>query len=439
MSPFTWVVIAALTALTALYVGAEFAAVSVRRSRIRQMAEEGNTLARSLIPFLDDPQKLDRYIAACQIGITLSTLVLGAYGQATLARWFGPLFQHWTGMQQVAAQSTAAAIVLVALTAFNVILGELVPKSLALTFPNQVALYTVLPMRWSLWLYSWFIGVLNGSGILILRLLGAPQTGHRHIHSPEEIELLIAESRDGGLLEPEESRRLHRALKLGVRPVRQLMVPRTHVAAVEVSMPVEEVLRRVGDSPYTRLPVYRGSIDQVVGLLHTKDLYLRHLENGGFTSIEQVMRPILTVPETLTADRLLDMMRERRAHQAVVLDEYGGLAGLVTLEDVLGEVLGEVADEFKGGQPEPEELPDGRVRLPGLMRLDEAEPRIGILWHGDADTVGGHVMNVLGRIPEPGERVTIDGVEVEVERVAGHAVTSLLARPLPAGEEVLPG
>jgi CBS domain containing-hemolysin-like protein len=290
-------------------------------------------------------------------------------------------------------------------------------------------------MRWSLWLYSGFIALLNGSGHLLLKLFGLDHAGHRHIHSPEEIALLIAESQDGELLESEESERLQRALKLGSRPVRQLMVPRTRIAAVDVATPVDEILRYVAGSPYTHLPVYRGTIDHIIGLLHTKELFLRHLENEDFTSVEQVLRPILMVPETLTAGRLLTMMRERHTHQAVVIDEFGGVAGLVTLEDMLAEVLGEVADELKEDKPWPERLPDGRIRLPGLMRLDQAETWLGLCWQGEAETLGGHVMDVLGHIPEEGEYLTIDGVEVVVECMDHHAIKSLLARPVLALEE----
>ncbi|HOP81355.1 MAG TPA: hemolysin family protein, partial [Armatimonadota bacterium] len=251
MTLFTWFVIIVLTLITALYVAAEFAAVGVRRSRIRMLSEEGNRLARLLLPFIEDPRKLDRYIAASQIGITLSSLILGAYGQATLSAQLVPYFEKWGSLQGVAAQSTAALIVLIGLTTIQVVLGELVPKSLALQYPVQSALFTVLPMRWSLWLFSWSIAFLNGSGLLLLRILGVRQEGHRHIHSPQEIDMLIAESRDGGLLEPDEHERLHRALQLSVRPAHKLMVPRLQLDAIDASTPVAEMIERISTSPYT--------------------------------------------------------------------------------------------------------------------------------------------------------------------------------------------
>lgn len=438
MSLVTWLVIVFLIAVNALYVAAEFAAVSVRRSRIRQLAEEGNHLARHLLPALEDAAQLDRYVAACQIGITLSSLVLGAYGQATLAVELVPLFERWGDMQAVAAQSTSALVVLIGLTVLQVVLGELVPKSLALQYPARMALLTVVPMRWSQKLFSWFIVILNGSGIAILRLLRVPYGGHRHIHSPEEIDLLIVQSRDGGLLEPDEQQRLHEALQLGTRSARQLMVPRRYVTGIAIETPFIEVLQQVATGPYTRLPVYRGSVDNIVGMLHTKDLVLHYLEHGTATSVEQIMRQALYVPENVTAYRLLALLRERRSPQAIVIDEYGGIQGLVTLEDVLTEMFGEVSDEFTVGQPQPESLNDGRVRLPGLMPLDDTEGWIGIRWKGESETVGGHVTEALGHIPTVGERITIDGVTVEVERMVHHAVASLIATPVIAVKEENP-
>ena len=423
-------VVLLLIAFTALYVAAEFSAVSVRRSRIRQKAEQGDGAARALLPVIETPASLDRYIAASQIGITLTSLIAGAYSQATLAPALVPVLQRAAGLSESAARSTASVAVLVVLTVVAMVLGELVPKSLALQFPTATALWTVRPMQWSLAFFSWFIGALNGSGALALRAMGVEPVGHRHIHSPEEIDLLIAESRDGGLLEPDEHRRLRRALQLGIRPARHLMVPRQRIAGVELSTPMEEVLRQVAESPFTRLPVYRGNIDHVVGLLHTRDLFTRQLEQPPLASLEPLLRPILSVPDSVTADALLSRMREARTHQALVLDEYGGVSGLVTLDDVLTEVMGEVGDELKGAGPAPEKLPDGRVRLPGRMRLDEVEPWVGAHLDGESETVGGRVTEALGHVPAVGERVEIDGVEFEVEAVLNNAVTSVAAVPV---------
>lgn len=430
MSPVVWLVILLLILVNAFYVAAEFATVSVRRSRVSQLAQEGNWLAERLLPTLNDPQKLDRYIAACQIGITLSSLVLGAYGQANLARALGAMLDRFGFWGEAAAQSAAVVVVLVALTVAQVVFGELVPKSLALQFPTQVSLYLVVPMQASVRLFAGFIAVLNGSGLLILKALKVPHVGHRHIHSPEEIELLMVESRKGGSLEADEHERLHRAIQLSVRTARELMVPRMHVVMIDADEAPAVILRQVAESPYTRLPVYRGTPDDVIGFLHTKDLALNVSQLGADFPIARLLRPVVAVPENLTGDRLLTTMRERRTHQLLVLDQYGGVAGLLTLEDVLAEMLGELSDELKAHAPTAERLGDGRVRLPALMRVDEAEPWLGLRWSGEATTIGGQVMEAFGRLPAVGDRLVIEGVEVEVEQMAGHAIVSVLAWPI---------
>ena len=346
-------VILFLILLTGLYVAAEFAAVGARRSRLRRLAEDGNALAARILPVVEDAHELDRYIAVSQVGITLSSLILGAYGQAALAPVLAPLVQSVGGLEADAARSTAAILVLLVLTVLAMIVGELVPKSLALQDPTRTALWTVLPMQWSLRLFSWAIDVLNGSGALLLRLLGVPSTGHRHVHSPEEIELLIAESRDGGLLEPEEQVRLHRALRLGLRTASQLMVPRERLAAIDLGTPLPEVLKLVGASPFSRLPVCRGSLDDVVGMLHTKDLVTEYVRGMGRRTLTSLLRPIVRVRHDMPADQLLAFLRERRSHQALVLDTAGRVIGLITLEDVVAELLGGVADEFKMARRRP--------------------------------------------------------------------------------------
>jgi len=423
-------VVAALILVNALYVAAEFAAVSVRRSRIQQLAADGNPLASWLLPVLESPKTLDRYIGACQIGITLSSLVLGAYAQATFAVWLTPYFAALGGLQDVVAQSTSTAVVLLTLTVAQVVFAELVPKSLALQYPTQTSLYTLIPMLGSLWIYRPFIKVLNGTALLFLRAIGAPFQAHRHIHSPEEIELLIAESRDGGLLEPDEHRRLQRALRLNLRLAKQLMVPRRKIAALDIKTPLHEVIGVVAQSPFSRLPVYRDSIDNIVGVLHTKDLVRWFVTEGSAMTLADLIRVVPTVHESVTADRILRDLRERRSHQTLVVDEFGGTSGLLTLEDVLSELLGHVGDEFKAAQPAAELLADGRTRLPGSMTVDDAAAVLDTVWDTDAATVGGMVIEMLGHIPAAGECAEIGLYEFEVERVADRAVDSVIVKRL---------
>jgi putative hemolysin len=341
-----WAIIFGLIFLTAVYVAAEFAAVSVRRSRLRRMAEDGHALAARLLPVVEDARELDRYIAASQIGITFGSLVLGAYGQARLT----PVLAPWlvsAGFEPGSAVSTASASILIGLTILGVILGELVPKSLALQYPTHTALWTVLPMQWSIRIFGWFIAALNGSGILLLKLVGVRNTGHRHIHSPEELEMLIAESRDGGLLEPEEQSRLARALRLRLRTAREVMVPRERMMSVDAALPSDDIVRIVASSPFTSMPVWRDRASNIVGQIRTKDVALYYVSPGrSGGGIDELVRPIARVPPSMPADRLLGFLRERHTQTALVVATDGEPVGLVTLQDVISELLGH-ADDVK--------------------------------------------------------------------------------------------
>ena len=340
MSPAVWAVIFVLILINALYVAAEFAAVGVRRSRIRQLSEEGHWLAKSLLPVVDDAAKLDLYVGVSQIGITLSSLVLGAFAQATVAVAFAPTLASWLNLDPETATSSAAISVLIVLTIAQVVLAELVPKSLALQFPTQVALATVLPMRWSLAAFRPFLAFVNGSATAVLRVFGVGGGSHRHIHSPEEIDMLLVESRDGGLLEPDEQQRLHRALRLGVRTARDLMVPLEKLTMLQEDTAWPDVVRVVAASPFSRLPIYRGTPDVIIGTLRVKDLLHQFVLEGEPPALGRLLRPLARVTHDLTADRVIALLRERRVHQAVVTDEAGQVIGLITIQDVLAEFLG---------------------------------------------------------------------------------------------------
>jgi len=424
-----WLVLVLLFAGSALYVAAEFAAVGVRHSQLRALAAENRAAAR-LLAVVGHPRRLDDYIAASQVGITVANLVLGAFSQAAIT----PSVVAWADRRWPASgvHEVAPVVVLLVMTTAMLVLGEVAPKFWALGHPLRVALLTAPLMRWSLVVFRPLIWALNGVALALLRLCGVREGRRHHVHSPEEIALLLVESRDGGLLEPDEQERLHRALQLGELTARQLMVPRLYLECLDVATPPDEVLARVQASRFTRLPVYRDHPDDVLGLLHSQDVVAQVAERGSLGPIEPLVRPLPAISEHVGADRILRLLREHRSEQALVVDEYGGVAGLITVHDLLAEVLSEVPDTVLGGQPEPGRLADGRVRLPGLLRLDEAEEWLGMRWEGEAETVGGRVAEALGRLPAEGETLEIDGLAVEVERVARQAVMSLLVRPRPA-------
>lgn len=350
MSVWIWVALTILILANSLYVAAEFGAVGVRRSRVRRLADDGHRLARRLLPYVEDPAKLDRYVGTSQIGITASSLTLGAYAQATLGYGLALRLRPW--FDPAAATSIAAAVVLISLTAVQLIVGELVPKALALQYPTEVALATVLPLEWSLVVFRPVIAVLNGSATFLLRLFGAVEGGHRHLHSPEEIDLLIAESRDGGLLEPVEQERLRRALRLAMRTARDLMVPRAELTMLDVASSWDDVVKTVIASPFSRIPVFRGTPDRIVGMLRVKDLADRFAIEGPLP-LETLMRPVGQLREDVTADRVVAELRAHRAHAAIIVDAAGKTAGLVTIQDVLGELLGLRPSASGAAKPEP--------------------------------------------------------------------------------------
>jgi CBS domain containing-hemolysin-like protein len=343
-------IILLLIALTGFYVAAEFGAVGVRRSRVRRLSEDGHLLARRLLPFVEDAAQLDRYVAASQIGITLSSLILGAYAQATATVSLAPWVARAFDLTPHRAESWAVVAVLILLTGVQVMLGELIPKSLALQFPTQVALATVLPMQWSLRAYRPVITMLNGAASLILRVLGGGPATHRHLHSPQEIALLIAESRDGGLLEANEQQRLQKALQLGRRTAGDLMVPRERLSMLNVDTPWTDVVRVVAASPFSRLPVYRGTPDNILGAIRVKDLVSRFVSAGPIP-LEKLARPLPRLPVTLAADRIIGVFRAKRAHLALVVDADDRVVGLVTIHDVIRELLGGALAARQGGAP----------------------------------------------------------------------------------------
>ncbi len=428
-------IILLLIALTGFYVAAEFGAVGVRRSRLRRLCEDGDATAARLLPIVENPQRLTQYIAASQVGITLSGLVLGAYAEATISPLVAPLLEQWTTLSPKMAESVADIGVLVLLTMLSVVLGEMVPKTVALRFPTEVALLTTLPMLWSGRAYAWFIVIVDRSAAGLRAVLRVPTATHRHVHSPEEIDLLIAESRDGGLLEPQEQVRLHRALRLGLRDARQLMVPRARLAAIEIATPIGDVLRIAATSPYSRLPVFRKTLSDVAGVLHTKDVVTHFLQRGRTGALAALVRPLLRVPDTMPADRLLWFLRERRSHQSLVVDAAGEVVGMITLEDVIAELLGTVPDEFKARRLLPLRLPDGRVRLPGDLPLDQARVWVEGAWPAEGGSVGALVRRETGQLPEPGDDLHIAGLAVEIESVENDRIASVIVTPPHVEEE----
>ncbi len=415
-----------LLLINALYVAAEFATVSSRRSRLLQLKEEGNRLAGVILPIVEDPHQLDTYVAACQLGITVSSLVLGFYAQARLADIVAPWLLRIGSLAPAASASLAATVILLTLTFVQVIVGELVPKNIGVQYPERLAMLTALPMRWSMVLFRPLIWLFNGSGQLILRLIGVePTAEHAHVHSPDEIAMLVKESGVGGLLDSEERRLIENTLLMRKATVRQIMAPRTRMLAASVEQSCADLFTLLADSTFSRLPLYQDNIDNIVGIVHLKDLLCAY-QQAGPGNVQALMSPPVFLPESMPADEAFSQFQRKRAHAAVVLDEYGGTAGIVTLEDLIEEIFGELRDEFDREAPTYRALPGNRV----VIRWDWLVEDMNDLLKLDlpteyADTIGGLVLSQLGQAPQVGDMVTVDDLALRVEQIDGKAVSAI--------------
>jgi putative hemolysin len=433
----TWLVVLTtviiLIGFNALYVAAEFATISARRSRVVFLAEEEeNRAAQLLLPFIEDVQQLDTYVAACQIGITVSSLVLGFYGQATISYALAPYLMQLGGVSDIAAASIAATLVLAFLTTLQVVMGELVPKNIGIRYPEQLAMLTVRPLRWSLFLFRPLIWFFNGSGQLILRLFGiTSSTAHVHIHAPEEILMLVEESGAGGLLDREQRRLLENTLRLRGLVARQVMIPRTRMFTASVNESVNDLLVILAESPYSRLPLYEDSIDNIVGLIHLKDLFCLQQQTSA-QSVRSVMRKIRFVFENTPADEVFVTLQNQRYNMAIVLDEYGGTAGMVTLEDLVEEIFGELQDEFDVELPVIQVRSDNRIVVRGDTLISDLNDWLDLyLDNAEVDTIGGLFLNEIGRVPEARDEIVIGDLTLRVDEMDGNAIRtiSLLVSP----------
>ena len=434
----------ALVALNGFFVAAEFAMVSVRRSRVEQLISEGSGAARVLHKAIT---QLNNYIAATQLGITLASLALGWIGEPTIAALVVPPLELILPQGDASAISHTIAIIIAFLliTIFHIVLGELVPKTVALQRTEAVALFVARPLDLFRQTFRPFIWLINGAGRQVTRLFGMEPIGEiGQVHSVEELEVLVSESRQAGLLDKDEAVLLHRVFDFGDKTARQVMIPRTEVVGVPYTANLDQLINLAADERYTRYPVYQGSLDRIVGVIHVKDLF--NLLRQGFTPgqagsefrLEGIMRPVLTVPETVHVADLLTQMRSRQVHIAAIIDEYGGTAGIVTLEDILEEIVGDVRDEFdtqEGGVAlEIETRPDGTTLVSGLYALSELAERFGLKIDGESlgeyDTLGGYIQGQLGRIPRLNDQLTLDDYELKVEQMDGLRVDRVEFRPL---------
>jgi CBS domain containing-hemolysin-like protein len=408
------------------FVAAEYALVTMRRTRVQELVDQGHRGARRVAALQANP---GRFISATQLGVTLSSLALGAIGEPVVSRvlrtpidW---LPQSWHGG---IALTVSAVLAFVVLSYFHVVIGEIVPKSYTLQHSERVALLVATPITIFFAVFRPFIWVLDHSASAVLRWLGLPPDARRSsVHSEEELKMLVTASREHGVLEEGEQTMLHKVFEFADKEAADVMVPRPDVVALELDLPVSELLRLMLQHPYTRYPVYEGELDDIAGILHVRDLFAA-LHDRGIEGVDvrALLRPAIMVPETKGLDELLADFRSTSNHMAIVLDEYGSVAGLATLEDLLEEIVGEIVDEFDLPDAGIRRLGKSRMRLGGSFPIEEFNDRFGTsLSDDDYHSVGGYVFGELGRAPRVGDSVQTDGVRFEVSAVDGPRITEV--------------
>ncbi len=441
----------ALVITNAFFAAAEFSLVAIRLSRVRQLVEQGDARARVVQQLLGD---LDRVVSGVQVGITLASLGLGALGELTLAALIRPLFDWLPGNRAtVIAHGLSLALAFLLLTVMHVVLGELVPKSVSLQRAERVALLVARPFSWFLHTFRWAIDLLDGAGRRVTRALGvAAPHSHTLVHSAEELQIQIQQAREHGLLAPNEELFIQRAMELGKLQVREIMVPRPDMHLLPVEAPLEEVMKEFVTTQRSRIPVFEATVDHVLGFVHIKDMLWvlldreRRAEEGlppPEFDLRRVLREILIVPESKPASELLAELRASRSGMAMVVDEFGSILGLVTLEDILEQLVGEVHDEFDVIE-RPLTLADGAMVFDASLNVRDLETQYNIVLPEDPAyaTVGGFVLSQLGFIPRGGETFEYDGyrftvLEVDRRRVARLKIQRIkTAEPAPSSAEV---
>jgi putative hemolysin len=407
--------VAVLILLNGLFVAAEYGLVTARKTRIRELEQQGNRRARAVLQIVADPP---RFIAAMQLGVTATSLAIGALGEQALAKVFDPIF----------ASLIAFGFAFLIITFLHVVVGELVPKGVALRHSETIALALSAPVRGFFILLKPLIWVLQSSSEVILRSLGLePPGGEDDVLSEAELKMLLDRSTEHGEIEQQEQEMLYKVFDFADKEVSTVMVPRPEVVALSIDLPPEEALAAVIESPYTRYPVYRGSLEEVVGILHVRDLFSALIDRGiAGVQLEELLRPAHIVPETKDLAALLTEFRRTNQHMAIVVDEYGDLEGIVTLEDLLEEIVGEIEDEFDLPDETVERVSDDTVRIDGTFTIDDFNEEFGCdLPDEDYHTVGGFVFGQLGRAAAPGDEVAHKGVLFHVDSLEGQRIHRL--------------
>ena len=410
--------LAALILLNGFFVAAEYGLVTVRRTRLHELANEGSRRARQVLQITSEPPQ---FITAMQLGVTLTSLAIGALGEPVLAHVFDP----------VMATFLAVILALLIITFLHVVIGELVPKGIALGYSERTALAVAPFVRAFFVALGPLIWLLRRSTALVLRALGLDEPGAEGaVLSEAELRMLLSESTQRGEIEEGEQEMLYKVFDFADKEVSDVMVPRPEVVALSIELPPEEALQAVLVSPYTRYPVYRGSLDEIVGVLHVRDLISALYEHGiESVDLESLLRPPYMVPETKDLAALLTEFRRTNQHMAIVVDEYGGMEGIATLEDLLEEIVGEIEDEFDLPDESVERIDEQTIRIDGTFPIDDFNEQFDCnLEEEDYHTIAGFVFGALGRAAEPGDEVEHNGMVFHVDEVEGSRINRLTVR-----------
>lgn len=431
-----FLVIMILVLINGLFVAAEFSIIGVRASRIEQLAAEGNRAAAWVHRVVSDRGRTDSYIATAQLGITLASLGLGMYAEPAIAHLAeGPLM-GWFGLSETTIHTVSFLLALGLVTYLHVVIGEMVPKALALQNAERTVLVLTNPMRFMGRIFGPAVNALNRMGLWTLKLLRVPPPGHgSRLYSLDELEMIVSESYAGGLLEGREQRLVANILDFGQERVVQVMTPRPMMAAVPVTIGEQDLLELYDQTPYSRLPVFGRDVDDVLGVLHLKDLVRQQISGEAF-DLRALLRQVPFVPENLPIQAMLASFREQHQHMAIIIDEHGGTLGLVTLEDVLEEVVGEVRDEFDVGEEDPlVVVAPGHLSAQGTAPVEEVAEYAPLPAHDyGVHTIGGLALAGLGRRPEVGDEVTVGQVTLRVETMDGLSITRVSVH-YPADED----
>lgn len=431
---FQFLLVILLVFLNGYFVAAEFALVGVRKTRINELANKGNSAAKIVQKALDN---LDSYISATQLGITLASLGLGWIGEPAIARAIEPSLNSYLGADAsfITAHTLAVIIGFSFITFLHIVLGELAPKTIALQRAEATSLYLIIPLAIFTTVFKPFIWVLNGAGNLVVRSIGLhPPQGHQLVHSEEEIKMILSQSQESGLIPKGEAEMVQNIFKLGDTTVRQIMIPRTDIIAFNVVTPLSEVVKTIKKHPHSRFPVFENSIDTIIGFVHVKDIYrevLKLEEEGKHSSSYKlsqtdIIRQIITIPEMKKGDSVLIEMKKKRVHIAAVNDEFGGTSGLITLEDVLESVVGEIEDEFEKPLKDIIRQAGGGYTIDGLTPIEKVQEKFKLPLKGQGyTTIGGLIFGLLGHEPRIDDKVQIGDIIFEIDQIEGKRIKTL--------------